>query len=62
VFQDEVAKGGDGLRFLMLRGAVGVEGGVPIMAGGRVIGAIGVSGGTGQQDAQAAIAGAKMIQ
>lgn len=61
-FQDELAKGGEGLRFLALRGAVGAEGGVPIVMGGRLVGAIGVSGGTGQQDGMAASAGAKAIQ
>jgi uncharacterized protein GlcG (DUF336 family) len=38
-------------------------GGVPLMTGGKVIGAIGVSGGpTGAYDAIAADAGAKTIQ
>ena len=36
---------------------VASEGGVPIIAGGRIIGAIGVAGGTGQQDGLAAAAG-----
>ncbi len=34
------------------------EGGVPIVVGGKIIGAIGASGGTGQQDGAAATAGA----
>jgi glc operon protein GlcG len=34
------------------------EGGVPIIVGGKIIGAIGASGGTGQQDGLAATAGA----
>jgi uncharacterized protein GlcG (DUF336 family) len=34
------------------------EGGVPIVVGGKIIGAIGASGGTGQQDGTAATAGA----
>jgi uncharacterized protein GlcG (DUF336 family) len=38
------------------------EGGIPIVAGGRLIGAIGVSGGTGQQDGVAAIAGANAVK
>jgi uncharacterized protein GlcG (DUF336 family) len=61
-FQDELAKGGEGLRFLQLRGVIGAEGGVPIVMGGRLVGAIGVSGGTGQQDGMAATAGAKALQ
>jgi uncharacterized protein GlcG (DUF336 family) len=37
---------------------VASEGGVPITVNGKIIGAIGVSGGTGQQDGMAATAGA----
>ena len=37
---------------------VASEGGVTIVAGGKIVGAIGVSGGTGQQDGVAAAAGA----
>jgi glc operon protein GlcG len=44
-----VLLGVDGLTLL--------EGGVPITVGGRVIGAVGVSGVTSQQDAQVAQAG-----
>jgi len=58
VFEDIVAGGGAGLRILGLRGAVPVEGGVPIMAGGRIVGAIGVSGGSSAQDGMVAKAGA----
>jgi len=62
MFQDAVAAGGEGLRFLGLRGAVPAEGGFPIMAGGKIIGAIGASGGAGNQDAQVAKAGADSIK
>ncbi len=54
-FEDGIAKGRVAL--LGLSGATPIEGGVPIMAGGRVIGAIGVSGANSDQDAQAATAG-----
>jgi len=37
---------------------VASEGGVPIVVGGKIIGAIGASGGTGQQDGTTAAAGA----
>lgn len=57
VFEDGVNKGRPAL--LGLRGATPLEGGVPIMAGGKVIGAIGVSGANADQDAQAATAGIK---
>ena len=56
-FQDTLAGGGDGLRVLALRGAVPVEGGVPIVMDGKIVGAIGVSGGTSAQDGQCAGAG-----
>src|SRR5690349_15956289 len=57
-FLDALSAGGGGLRFLGLRGAVPTEGGVPLLVGGKVVGAIGVSGGTGEQDGQCAAAGA----
>ena len=56
-FQDTLASGGDGLRVLGLRGAVPVEGGLPIVVDGKIVGAIGVSGGTSAQDGQCAGAG-----
>ena len=60
VFEDAVNKGA--VRLMSLPGAVPIEGGVPIMVGGRVIGAIGVSGMTSEQDGVAAAAGLKVIQ
>jgi uncharacterized protein GlcG (DUF336 family) len=42
---------------LKLPGAIPIEGGIPLMDGARVIGAIGVSGVTSQQDGQIAGAG-----
>ena len=56
--QDAVAGGGAGLRLLSLRGAFLLEGGVVIVAEGKIVGAIGVSGVTSEQDAQVAMAGA----
>ena len=56
VFQDGVAGGGAGLRILTLKGAVPIEGGVPIVVDGKIIGAIGVSGGTSDQDGVVAAA------
>ena len=58
-FQDALAAGGDGLRILGIHGAVPVEGGLPLVIDGKVVGAIGVSGGTSQQDGQCAKAGAE---
>lgn len=57
VFQDVVAGGGAGLRVLTLRGANAVEGGVPIFIDGKIAGAIGVSGGSSEQDGVVAKAG-----
>ena len=56
-FQDAVAGGGAGLRVLRLQGAMPVEGGLPLVADGRIIGAIGVSGDTSEHDNQCATAG-----
>lgn len=56
-FQDAVAGGGAGLRVLGLRGASPVEGGLPIVVDGKIIGGIGVSGGTSEQDGVVAKAG-----
>lgn len=57
-FQDGVAGGGTGLRLLSARNVLALEGGVPVIADGKVVGAIGVSGVTSEQDAQVAMAGA----
>jgi uncharacterized protein GlcG (DUF336 family) len=62
VFQDLVAQGGANLRLLNLSGASLLEGGIPIVVGGRLIGAIGVSGVTSEQDAQIAKAGADALK
>ena len=60
--EDVVAAGGDGLRVLGLPGAVPVEGGIPLVSEGKIIGAIGVSGGASSQDAQCAKAGADQLK
>ena len=62
LFQDAVAAGGDGLRVLRLTGTIPNEGGVPIVADGKVIGAIGVSGGSVDQDGHVARAGAATVK
>jgi glc operon protein GlcG len=56
-FQDTVAAGGEGLRILRLTGAIPVEGGIPIIMDGKLIGAIGASGGSSDQDGRTAQAG-----
>ncbi|HEY2337050.1 MAG TPA: heme-binding protein [Burkholderiales bacterium] len=59
-FEDGIAKGRNAL--LGLRGATPIEGGLPVMMGGKVIGGLGVSGAASDQDAQAAAAGLKLLQ
>jgi glc operon protein GlcG len=61
-FQDTVAAGGDGLRVLSLKGVVASEGGIPLVMDGKIVGAIGVSGGTSPQDGQCAKAGADVLK
>lgn len=53
--EDAIAGGRNAL--LGVDGLMPLEGGVPITVGGRIIGAVGVSGVTSQQDAQVAMAG-----
>jgi uncharacterized protein GlcG (DUF336 family) len=57
--EDAVASGGANLRLLALEGVTPLEGGVLIQTGGRIVGAIGVSGVLSSQDAQIARAGAE---
>jgi len=59
VLEETLAGGGAGLRLLSIPGAWLLEGGVPILADGKIIGAIGVSGVMSSQDAQVATAGAE---
>src|SRR5580704_1578743 len=56
--QDALAAGGEGLRVLRLQGATPVEGGIPLVSDGKIVGAIGVSGATSAQDGQCAKASA----
>jgi uncharacterized protein GlcG (DUF336 family) len=50
------------LAILGMEGVTPVEGGVPIVINGEVVGAVGVSGVTSAQDAQVARAGAAAVQ
>jgi len=56
-FEDAIAGGGKGVRVLGLEGAVPLEGGLPLIDGGRLVGAIGVSGDLSEHDSQCAAAG-----
>ena len=57
-FQDTIAAGGGGLRLLALSNFTPLEGGVPIIVDGKIVGGIGVSGVASENDAIVAIAGA----
>ena len=61
-FQDRLATGGAEIRILRLRGANPIEGGDPIVVDGKVVGAIGVSGGSGEQDGVVARAGVAALK
>ena len=61
-FQDALATGGDNLRLLRLTGAIPVDGGIPIIVEGKIIGAIGASGGSSDQDGRTAQAGVNAMK
>jgi uncharacterized protein GlcG (DUF336 family) len=47
---------------MQLRGANAVPGGLPIVVGGKLVGAIGTSGGSGEQDVQVSTAGVNALK
>ena len=61
MFHERLARGGDGMIVLRLKGAIPVEGGVPIVVDGKLIGALGVSGGSSAEDEVCAEAGANAL-
>ncbi|MCE5333700.1 MAG: heme-binding protein [Desulfobacteraceae bacterium] len=58
----ETVIGGGNVTYLTLDGVSAIEGGVPIIQDGKIIGAIGVSGGSSAQDGQISQAGAAVIK
>jgi uncharacterized protein GlcG (DUF336 family) len=62
VFEERVASGGAGIAALTLDGVIASDGGFPIVVGGKIIGAMGCSGGTGQQDGQSCQAGVNALK
>lgn len=62
VWADLVGAGGDNLRLMALQGIVPSNGGIPLVVDGKIVGAIGLSGGTGAQDGQCAQAGADALK
>jgi uncharacterized protein GlcG (DUF336 family) len=61
MFQERLARGGDGLLVLRLKDAIPVEGGLPILIEGKLVGALGVSGGSSAEDEVCAEAGAAAL-
>jgi len=59
--EDSLAPGGSALRILAVRGVTPLQGGVPIIVDGKIIGAIGVSGVLASQDEVVALAGAAAL-
>ncbi len=57
IFEDGLVAGGANLRVLKVPGAIPIEGGLPIIHEGKIIGAIGVSGVKPNEDGQVAQAG-----
>ena len=62
VFQDRLSSGPAGMNVLALEGAVPVEGGIPLLIEGHIVGAIGVSGDTSEHDATCAQAGVDAVK
>jgi|SRR5579871_3417405 glc operon protein GlcG len=58
---DAIAAGGAGLRLLALRDLTPLEGGLPILVDGKIVGAIGVAGVLSSQDAEIAKIGAEAL-
>ena len=61
-FEDALGQGGVNLRVLRLPGASPLEGGLPIVVDGKLIGAVGVSGVQATQDAQIGRAGIESLK
>ncbi len=55
-FQDLLASGSGGAFIATVPGMVAIQGGEPLVSGGKIIGAVGVSGGSPAQDQQVATA------
>lgn len=61
-FEEALALGNLHLRLLTVPGIAAIDGGIPLLRDGRIVGAIGVAGMLPQQDAQVAQAGAAAYQ
>lgn len=61
-FQDGIAAAPANVYLITLDDVIASEGGIPIVADGKIIGALGCSGGTGQQDGQVCQAGVNALK
>ncbi len=61
-FEENLGKGFEFLYQLTLDGMIGSQGGVPLVVGGKLIGAIGCSGALGAQDLQVCMAGVNALK
>ena len=59
--EESLAPGGSAMRILSVRSVTALQGGVPIVLDGKIIGAIGVSGVLAAQDEMVAMAGAAAV-
>ena len=56
VFEDMIAQGGTALRVMTIPGVIPIDGGLPLVRKGQIVGAVGTSGGTSAEDGIAAAA------
>jgi uncharacterized protein GlcG (DUF336 family) len=61
-FEENLGKGAEFIYQLTLDGMIGSQGGVPLVVGGKLIGAIGCSGALGSQDLQTCMAGVNALK
>jgi glc operon protein GlcG len=60
-FEEAIAAGGIGLRLISVHDICAIEGGVPLVQDGKIVGAIGISGAQSAQDGQVAQKGANFF-
>jgi uncharacterized protein GlcG (DUF336 family) len=61
-FEQGLSKGAETIYLLTLDGMIGSRGGIPVIVNGKIIGAVGTSGGTGPQDHQVSEAGVAALK
>jgi glc operon protein GlcG len=61
-FEENLGKGFEFIYQMTLDGMIGSQGGFPLVVGGKIVGAIGCSGGAGAQDSQTCTAGVDALK